>query len=207
MSEKKETFMLTNSLPLSLSLPLSPRANLSQDYFTDRQDRYILFSDSRNLADYFSELAKTVAAHSHRVLPDMSTGPPEIGFDPLSSTANSQKYIKLMSENVGKLLVNDHPENYSACAVSSDVDADTAVFPLIQMGQYGIRQEEVVTTALMEGVQKNERLCLASGYFNLPSKYISALLQAEGDISVLAASPQVIYRHVGRCTSVHSRRP
>lgn len=68
---------------------------------------------------------------------------------------------------------------------------DTVVFPLLQMGQYGIHQDEEVSTRLLEGVKRREMLCLASGYFNLPPQYTKALLQAAGDISILAASPEV----------------
>lgn len=71
------------------------------------------------------------------------------------------------------------------------VEYDTAVFPLLQMGQYGIRQDEEVTMRLLEGVKREEKLCLASGYFNLPPQYTRSLFQAAGDISILAASPEV----------------
>jgi CDP-diacylglycerol--glycerol-3-phosphate 3-phosphatidyltransferase len=164
-------------------------ANLSEDYFTHRQDRYIMFSDSPNLADHFAELAGTISAHSYSVKPGMSMNP-ELGFDHLASTRNAQKYRKILSDKISKTLAIENSDNCSADGSDMGKGCDTAVFPLLQMGQYGIRQEEEVTTRLLEGVKREERLCLASGYFNLPPQYTRALLQAAGDISILAASPQ-----------------
>ena len=43
-------------------------ANLSSDYFTNRQDRYHLFS-SRHVTDYFAKIHDTVCRASFRVLP------------------------------------------------------------------------------------------------------------------------------------------
>ena len=174
----------------SLSALYCYRANLSEDYFTHRQDRYIMFSDSPNLADHFAELAGTISAHSYNVEPDMSMNS-ELEFDHLASTKNARKYRKILSEKINKMLATANSEHNSADSSNVDEGYDTAVFPLLQMGQYGIQQEEEATTRLLEGVERGERLCLASGYFNLPPQYTRALLQAAGDILVLAASPQV----------------
>lgn len=179
-----------NPPAFSLLSPPSTRANLSEDYFTDRQDRYILFSDSPNLADYFSQLVQTVSSHSYLVAPDGSLHP-ELGFDHLTSTKNAPKYRSILSESVKKSLMMYEYSDQSTEETEGEGGYDTAVFPLLQMGQYGIHQDEEVSTGLLEGVKRGERLCLASGYFNLPPQYTRALLQAAGDISILAASPEV----------------
>ena len=70
-------------------------------------------------------------------------------------------------------------------------DLDTIVFPLLQMGYYGIRQEEAVTREILVHVEEGEKVYLASGYFNLPPQYVQSLMQAKGEFDVLAASPQV----------------
>lgn len=173
------------------------RANLSHDYFTNRQDRYILFSDSRNLTDYFSELARTIAAHSYSVSPPTSLTP-TLGFDHVTSVKNSRKYTKIFSDNIKQLLKNFAKNDTDKPLIVDSDDGmekrgewDTVVFPLLQMGQYGIRQEEEVTATLLERLRAEERLHLASGYFNLPPRYTQALLEAAGCVSILAASPQV----------------
>ncbi|KAJ1924719.1 CDP-diacylglycerol--glycerol-3-phosphate 3-phosphatidyltransferase [Tieghemiomyces parasiticus] len=44
-------------------------ANLSRDYFTNRQDRYVAFEDAPQLAMYYSQLADEIAAFSYGVRP------------------------------------------------------------------------------------------------------------------------------------------
>ena len=196
-----------HSLPFSayyslhcLSNPLLHRANLSEDYFTDRQDRYISFSQSPKLTDYFSTLAQTIAAHSYTVQPDGALVP-MLSFNHLSSDSAAQKYRKLFSNAIQQELIPSDESEHLEAGLSSvepqnvDPGFDTVVYPLLQMGYYGIHQEETATRKLLEGLGREERLRLASGYFNLPPQYTTALLQAEGSSSVLAASPQVGHRH------------
>lgn len=77
---------------------------------------------------------------------------------------------------------------------------DTVVFPLVQMGYYDIRLDEVVTQKLLSELGAEEQLYLASGYFNLPPQYIQGILQGRGDYKVLAASPQVNLCVYSLCT-------
>ena len=161
------------------------RANLSHDYFTNRQDRYIKFHKSPKLADLFAHLVDTVALHSFKLRPDGSTKTPSaMTMDPLSSRKAAGAFRESLRAAVRKILdpVEVPPENAT----------DTLVFPLVQMGYYGIKQDEVVTRMLLGGLQKSEQLYLASGYFNLPPDYISTILQGSGNYHVLAASPKVI---------------
>ena len=46
------------------------RANLSHDYFTNRQDRYIVLSECKELADFYSQLVSTVSSFSLQLQPD-----------------------------------------------------------------------------------------------------------------------------------------
>eukprot|EP00794_Sanderia_malayensis_P009171 gene9171-10144_t len=48
-------------------------ANLSNDYFTNRQDRCIVFEDCRELCDYFHELVNTVSSFSLQLSPQDTT--------------------------------------------------------------------------------------------------------------------------------------
>lgn len=45
------------------------RANLSEDYFTNRQDRYIAFHSSPELANYLTSLHQIIARHSFVIKP------------------------------------------------------------------------------------------------------------------------------------------
>lgn len=48
------------------------RANLSDSYFTNRQDRYVLLEDCQEVADFFSELVGAVADVSLQLASDDS---------------------------------------------------------------------------------------------------------------------------------------
>jgi len=46
------------------------RANLSELYFTHRQDRYVMLSDCPELADFFDGLVSAVQRYSFHLRPD-----------------------------------------------------------------------------------------------------------------------------------------
>ena len=172
------------------------RANLSQDYFVDRQDRYLKFKNCPQLADYFADLVEAVASHSFTLKADGNTDPPSaVPEDPLSSTRAARTFRESLGGTV-KELSRPGPvldvKRFTACGDNAE-ELDTAVFPLVQMGYYGITQDEVVTQKLLAEVRVKEQLYLASGYFNLPPQYIQAILQGQGKYKVLAASPEVWY--------------
>lgn len=45
------------------------RANLSNDYFTNRQDRYFLIEDCKELCDFYDELIRRVSEFSFQLKP------------------------------------------------------------------------------------------------------------------------------------------
>ncbi len=45
-------------------------ANLSESYFTDRQDRYMMFEQCPSIANFFSNLVKSVASMSFKLASD-----------------------------------------------------------------------------------------------------------------------------------------
>jgi len=52
---------------VSVSVSVCRSANLSDSYFVDRQDRYVLFKNNSSLANYFSRLAGVVGEVSYDV--------------------------------------------------------------------------------------------------------------------------------------------
>ena len=75
--------------------------------------------------------------------------------------------------------------------VMDEEECDTVIFPLLQLGLYGISQDQLTTQELLRRVEPGERVFLASGYFNLPPLYLKAILSSRGEYCMLAASPQV----------------
>jgi len=160
---------------------------MSQDYFVNRQDRYILFKDCKQLADFFTDVINTTTNHSFTLGPRGSTRIPSgLTYDPLYSRRTARDYKAALGLALQTL---SGPTCQEAPSFAGDLD--TVVFPLLQAGFCGIRQDEKVTSRLFLELDKEESLYIASGYFNLPSVYIKSILKSQGPCSILAASPQV----------------
>ena len=185
----------------------SHRANLAHDYFTNRQDRYVLFKNSPQLADHFSSLADILCDHSFQIDADnVSHVPTATNTNPLSSLKQTTAYKQSLHNCVSELSRHTFQTNNLCSGVtdnkmnldfswkelcSSIPGADTLVFPLLQMGQYGIRQDELVTRHLLSGATEGENVHLATGYFNPPTEYVDAILTSRGRYRLLAAAPEV----------------
>ena len=91
----------------------------------------------------------------------------------------------------------------------------TIIFPLIQMGSFGITQDYDAMKTLLENISMSKSDCIntndqndsnrvsescgigkpcwhvtvASGYFNFPNSYQSLVIQSEADYNILTASP------------------
>ncbi|XP_067005767.2 CDP-diacylglycerol--glycerol-3-phosphate 3-phosphatidyltransferase, mitochondrial isoform X2 [Anabrus simplex] len=158
-------YLFDNSLLIS-------GANLSNDYFTNRQDRYLLIEDCEPLADFFDGLVSRVSEFSLQL--------------------NAQDQVQLHSSwslypfkgrqaefvSAARKHVWDH---YSAAvkqqqqALTSS-SADTWIFPLIEMGQLGIHHDSQVTTQLLSSAHPGSLIHLATGYFNLTQEYMNTII-------------------------------
>ena len=80
----------------------------------------------------------------------------------------------------------------STIAAQSDINVDTWLFPLIQMGPFRINDDEKVTKLLFTQSDVGDKILLASGYFNLTSQYINVVLnQSKASFDILTAAPEV----------------
>jgi len=169
-------------------------ANLSADYFTNRQDRYIEIKNCAALADYFHELVSTVRSFSLQLQPDNSTVMskcfplhPTQGFD------HGKKFKVEVGKTMLKYLSHQKEQNSYINDVSERTDdqCDTWIVPLVQMFPFGIRQDEFITSELLRSANHSSVICLASGYFNLTRKYIDIMLKSSAKFKILTAHPTV----------------
>ena len=145
------------------------------------------FQNCPQLTNFFAELFDITASHSFTLNRDGTTEEPAaVTVDPLSS----RRAVKVFRASLSKAVLDLIQRKQSRIRVDNP-KLDTVVFPLVQMGYYGIQQDELATRKILDGLKKCESLCLASGYFNLPPQYIEAILKGQGQCSILAASPQV----------------
>ncbi len=162
-------------------------ANLSNDYFTDRQDRYWVFRDAPALADWMASLLSGVGRHS---VPLQARGGTDALADvaalkaaqsPLSTPAGMQSFKSMMHAHM-------HASNEEQPS-SEQQEACTRVYPSLQFLPAGITQDSERTKHTMATDVNGAHLYISTGYFNLTPEYRAALLQRAGPVSVLTAAP------------------
>lgn len=170
-------------------------ANLSLDYFTNRQDRYHLFS-SRELTDFFWGLHSAVSSLSFRIQPS----PSEAGFEkvwPATNAAPSplDRPKEFVSQATSKLQQIILPSQTPPAA--SKADHDTRVYPLAQMTQLlspDTSTELPAVTHVLNTLAapefSNSSWTFTAGYFN-PAPSLTRLLlsTASHHNVVITASP------------------
>ncbi len=176
------------------------RANLSSDYFTNRQDRYHLFSSS-DITEYFWRLQSGVASLSFLIKP----APPQAGgggFEMVWPTSNAAlsplddpgRFVARATSVVGGLI------SPRAKLPGSDggSTADTAVYVLAQMSQLlkpDTSTELPATTHILKTLAlaqfANSSWTFTAGYFN-PAPTLTKLLlsTASRHNTVITAAPE-----------------
>ncbi|TIA88125.1 hypothetical protein E3P99_02785 [Wallemia hederae] len=86
--------------------------------------------------------------------------------------------------------------NFSQSYRCTDTDADgddgdTVIYPLIQSGLWGVREEEEAIKYLLEAVNgiPGSRVDVTSGYFSLGEEYKKRIVDSRVPTSIIAASP------------------
>jgi len=161
-------------------------ANLSHDYFTNRQDRYLIVEDCKNLADFYDRLIETVSQFSFQL-----NGSNELELDPNCKfhpyEKNAAEFTVEAREKIEDLLKEQHARN----PLNFHEDSrDTWIFPFIQMGQLGIFKDNIYTEKIFKTVPSNAELSLATGYFNLTQDYLDSILNmSQPNVHILMAHP------------------
>lgn len=184
-------------------------ANLSNDYFTNRQDRYVIFNDCRDMADFFDELVKTISSFSFQLQTDNSLRlHPQWKTHPYQGNAMEFKWSakerienvirhhmdvqKMALRHVKPVIPNTAVTKESTASITHCKEPDTWVYPLVQMGPFCVFYDEYATLHLLREASKHDEILLASGYFNLTDHYLEVILQeSHAKYKLLMASPEV----------------
>jgi len=161
-------------------------ANLNHDYFTNRQDRYLVVEDCPKLADFYDKLVETVSQFSFQL-----NGRNQLQLDRNCQhhpyEKSSLEFTKDAKNKVEALLDDQHQKNPLTPLQDSK---DTWIFPFIQMGQLGICKDSIYTQKIFQTVPPNAELSLASGYFNLTHDYMNSILNmSQPNVHILMAHP------------------
>jgi CDP-diacylglycerol--glycerol-3-phosphate 3-phosphatidyltransferase len=190
-------------------------ANLSEAYFTNtRQDRYFVVRKSPELADFFENIIDTVGKYAYPLRPAATSGPAPQGVDGVKRAWAFRRRIKKDLESLfapdrrislGGLRYKAPSFRYGShlCRGQQEADisasgvdwssSDTWIFPLVQAGFAGVRQEEFATLRLLRHAARlGGSLHLTTPYLNLGAAYEHALANAGPmlDIQLLTASPE-----------------
>ncbi|XP_060109176.1 CDP-diacylglycerol--glycerol-3-phosphate 3-phosphatidyltransferase, mitochondrial isoform X1 [Heteronotia binoei] len=184
-------------------------ANLSDSYFTNRQDRYVFLQDSPEIADFFTELVDAVGDVSLQLQPDNTVKVMDGMVHPYQGdkmayceAANKRVMEVINSAKTRQELLHAqtfHCNQTEDVALSKDPEAvgdrwsepDTWIYPLIQMKPFGIQIDEIVTETLLMEAEQGARVHLTTGYFNLTQAYMDLILGTRAKYQILLASPEV----------------
>ncbi len=176
-------------------------ANLSESYFTDRQDRYVLVEKAPGLADFYEELIDAVCRHSFRLVSAEKGSQLEIGDGHLKAHPYRDSLASFAAElgadieqtlaKWRELASDKRPTRLKADDDNSQVD--TAIYPLVQVAPLGVYSTDHVirrTFAEDQWACDDEHVTLASGYFNLTDDYELLLLSSAYRLDIVSASPR-----------------
>ena len=160
-------------------------ANLSNDYFTNRQDRYIVIND-KALSNFYHNLISTVQEFSLRVTAtDINLHP---NWTHLPYAGAKETFVSNAKE-----LIHDFFQTVSeqqSNMLENSPEADTWIFPFVEMGQLGIHHDSIVTKRLFSSALPQSKLNLATGYFNLTDSYMDTLTNdCQAECHILMAHP------------------
>ena len=194
------------------------RANLSNDYFTNRQDRYFLIDNCKELADFYDGLISQVAKFSfqldknnqvhldsewflHPATSDVTAFVTEARQKIVSyyencirtSRTRLQEFSNksISSRNLPQKVLSIHSSDSPS---RSSSQSDTWIFPLVQMGPFHISYDDQATSKVFQDTEPGSRIKLATGYFNLTGEYIEKIIRkSPSNYEILMAHPTVKY--------------
>ena len=179
------------------------RANLSSDYFTNRLDRYHVFS-SAELTGYFARIHEAVCSLSFQVLPDVQSAAGYVFRWPESNTAVSplddpNQFISHATQSLHPLI--RPPKAVERSATPKDSNA-TLVYPLAQFTPIlrpDTSTEFPAMTTMLSLLSASPTLIssnwtFTAGYFNIHPRISSLLISstaasAKRKCTVIRASP------------------
>lgn len=169
-------------------------ANLNDSYFTNRQDRYLHFK-STSLSDYCFSFLQSVVPFCFQIRPG-NQGSYDLSW-PDKITSHEQ--IERKAEKALRGFQERHLGN-TLLGESTNLNGNVLIFPIIQAGQFNVREEERSIDLLFKHINHYTYLTgntplvdLTSGYFSLSESYQKLIRESPADCQILCASPKVCH--------------
>eukprot|EP00088_Acartia_fossae_P038693 TRINITY_DN4013_c0_g1_i10.p1 TRINITY_DN4013_c0_g1~~TRINITY_DN4013_c0_g1_i10.p1 ORF type:complete len:470 (+),score=63.70 TRINITY_DN4013_c0_g1_i10:43-1452(+) len=163
-------------------------ANLSNDYFTNRQDRYVLIENCEKLADFYDNLVTRISQFSLEMdkAQEFSIDNSKLKSHPFEGDL---KEFKQESSDIIQQFISEEKEK-NKLEENEMSKYDTWIFPTIQMGPLDIVQDSEATVQILRSGEKSGRFTFGSGYFNLTQDYLDEILhKSESEFDLLMAHP------------------
>jgi CDP-diacylglycerol--glycerol-3-phosphate 3-phosphatidyltransferase len=157
-------------------------ANLSKDYFDNRQDRYLKIN-SLQIGHYFYDLMKSIGKFSFSISNRKLLPPKSWNY------LDGNRKFKIQFQKELMELCN----KWKKFEINSETSCIVA--PALQLKSLGIVQDQDTVTKLLNMASKNHdmTLHLATAYFNLPNIYQRMLFAMKPDgFNILTSAPQVV---------------
>lgn len=110
---------------------------------------------------------------------------------PTKGWDNGRQFKAEASKRVREFLQESQEQNKFHDPGATGTNQDMWIIPLVQMYPLGIRQDELVTSELLQSAPQGSKLHLATGYFNLTGDYIDIILNSSAHFRILTAHPSV----------------
>ncbi|CAH2350088.1 CDP-diacylglycerol--glycerol-3-phosphate 3-phosphatidyltransferase [[Candida] railenensis] len=173
-------------------------ANLSSDYFTNRQDRYYLFSNAA-LTDYYYEIHNAVSSLSYQLLTSSKN---VTGFRLTWPTSNKscepsmnlERFISDSSYLLEPILKHRKTENKEIELDDSEID--TIIYPISQFTPLlhpdnDISTEKSAILRLLSYLDSPQiKWWFTAGYFNMLPQIQERLINGKASGTVITAAPQ-----------------
>lgn len=167
-------------------------ANLSDDYFKNRQDRYIAIKDKR-LSDFYFGLIERIQEISVQV---SASGEYKAHkkCDRLAYMHGKKQFVERANRSICEFFADaanqlrSHQINNTSIDIGGGASGaatsphrlhrktiDTWIFPFVEMGQLGLHHDSIVTDRLFSQALAESRIHLSTGYFNLTQNYMDTI--------------------------------
>ncbi|KAJ1895711.1 CDP-diacylglycerol--glycerol-3-phosphate 3-phosphatidyltransferase [Kickxella alabastrina] len=169
-------------------------ANLSRDYFTNRQDRYMKIDD-RAMADYFVELVEAIGSFSFR-LRGVAQGQSGFGLEIAGGfpdpSQEPHEFVRRANDIMAQFLLRAETQH---TLTSMPEPTETLAIPTVQMSQLGITQDESHMDEFFKITSSYARRhgcrnLMASAYFNFSDFHKEHVLSSHSRWDLLVASPE-----------------
>ena len=154
-------------------------ANLSNDYFTNRQDRYHIFS-SKRVSNYFAQIHHAMCSVSFLLLPGeeptkfmLEWPSANAGPSPLTSPKG---YINATAE-VFRPFTSPSSESFSSSRT------DTTIYPLLVIPRALNTELRILQSLLSTSLPEGSTYLFTAGYFNPHPTVTDTLLSASSTIT------------------------